>query len=559
MNKYLGITIGPIYATLSQARKTREFWLGSYFFSHVMKLILREIQQQKYGEILAQDISTLHVDEKLHGAGIYSDRCYVRLEKEFQQADYNSLAESVLSKLIVEDKKTLRTYLQIYCTVQEISDDKNYMSILNQQLDIMELQPQYYYKSIYALVSGHSNLAKLRKDHEQIILPTNIDGLIKEWYTLGFNREEDLIRYQNNNSYIWSFPSLLEITTKGLDELNPELYNAEIRPKFGKALLEEMNNLPEETTETEILNDIRKIFREDFQTAHKYVAIITADGDNVGKLISHIAETKDDELLKSVSKNIADFAKEAAQIIHRYGGKPVYIGGDDLLFFAPVISYSKEEKKNTYIFQLIETLDRKFNDIWEQWFTDNNMTVTYKTSLSYGVSITYYKFPLNEAMDLSHDLLFNHAKRKSDDEKQKNDKNRIAIQLMMHSGSFDKVILEKHSPNDSTFYLLLKLVDNFADKKSMISSVLQRLREDTNLLLSVAKDGDSFDAYFINEYDYHNMTDTRKKAFITHSFKLFNKVFEQQKENKEKALNQLCTMYRLLNFLIHKETENGDI
>jgi hypothetical protein len=152
-------------------------------------------------------------------------------------------------------------------------------------------------------------------------------------------------------------------------------------------------------------------------------------------------------------------------------------------------------------------------------------------------------------MDLSHDLLSN--------AKQKSDKNRIAVQLMTHSGSFDKVVLEKHNQEDSTFYHLLKLLEIFANRETMISSVLQRLREDTNMLLSVAKDGDRFDAYFINEYDYHNMNDPQK-AFITHSIALFNKVFEQQKENKEEALNQLCTMYRLLNFLTHKETGNDD-
>jgi hypothetical protein len=150
-------------------------------------------------------------------------------------------------------------------------------------------------------------------------------------------------------------------------------------------------------------------------------------------------------------------------------------------------------------------------------------------------------------MDLSRNLL-NHAK-------QKNDKNRIAVQLMTHSGSFDKVVLEKQN-QDSTFCHLLELLKTFADRESMISSVIQRLREDTNLLLSVAEDGDSFKPYFYNEYDYHNMNESNKKAFIAHSIELFDKVFEQQKEDKKEALNQLCTMYRLLNFLTHKGNEN---
>ncbi|MDR1582879.1 MAG: hypothetical protein LBS55_06405 [Prevotellaceae bacterium] len=576
MNKYLGITIGPIYATLSQAQKTREFWLGSYFFSHVMKLILREIQQQEYGTILAQDISTLDKDEKFHGAGIYSDRCYVRLEKEFQQKEYNALVEAILSnlsKLKVKDKDALKEYLQVYCTVQEIPEDENYMSVLNQQLDVMELQTQYYTKHTYALVSGHDNLKKLRKDGEKIILSTDIEeGLISDWYELGFNRKDDLIEYKCIKSKIYSFPSLLEITTKGLDRLNHSLYEKKIHPLFKKAFLEEIKGQPETIqksspcvqkllleeiegkpktmTDRIILKKIKNVFSKNFQTAHKYIAIVTADGDNVGKLTTHIAERKEDELLKTVSKNIMDFSKEASELIYQYGGKPVYIGGDDLVFFAPIVSNSGENqdlwfKGDADVFLLIQILDKTFNNIWNQWLSENKVTDIHP-SLSYGISITYYKFPLYEAMNLSHDLLIDYAKEAPG-------KNSIAIQLMTHSGSYDKTVLGKH-----TFGHLLKLLENFTDKESVINSVLQRLREDTNLLLSIAKDEDSFNAYFINEYDFHKIKNVEKKQFIEHSISLFNEIFEQQKEHPEEALNQLCSMYRLLNFLIHKETGNGN-
>ncbi|GHT62497.1 type III-B CRISPR-associated protein Cas10/Cmr2 [Bacteroidia bacterium] len=528
-----------------------------------MKLILREIANNKYGTILAQDISTLFEDEKLHGAGVYSDRCYIRLNKDFGQDDYKSLINSIIEQLEAKDKKALREYLQIYCTVQNISDRDNYMQILNDQLDVMELQAKYYHRNIYALASGYDNLKKLKRDTEKIILPTNVDDeLINKWYKLGFDKKDrdDLIFYKNIKNGVYSFPSLLEITTKGLERFKPNIYRDKIHPLFEKSLGEEIDGKKDKTAEdNEILKEIKKSFPDNFQTAHKYAVIVTADGDNVGKLISHVSEKNDDDLLQSLATNIADFAKEASKLIYIYGGKPVYIGGDDLVFFAPVVSHSGEHKESWFqgdghIFQLISVLDKTFNDIWKQWLTDNKITDIHP-SLSYGMSITYYKFPLNEAMKLSGDLLFEVAKKYPTEANPS--KNCIAVQLMTHSGSYDKVVFEKQDPTDSTFYHLQNLLENFGDKESTISSVLQRLRGDTELILSIANDGDTFDAYFTNEYNLHDIKDRKKEAFIRHSISLFNKIFAQQKDKPKEALNQLCSMYRLLNFLIHKETGNG--
>ncbi len=42
--KYIALTIGPIYKTLSSAKKTRELWGGSYIFSYIMKQIISEFK-----------------------------------------------------------------------------------------------------------------------------------------------------------------------------------------------------------------------------------------------------------------------------------------------------------------------------------------------------------------------------------------------------------------------------------------------------------------------------------------------------------------------------------
>jgi len=45
---YIALTIGPIYKTLSSAKKTRELWGGSYLFSYIMKQIILEFKEREF-------------------------------------------------------------------------------------------------------------------------------------------------------------------------------------------------------------------------------------------------------------------------------------------------------------------------------------------------------------------------------------------------------------------------------------------------------------------------------------------------------------------------------
>jgi CRISPR-associated protein Cmr2 len=575
MSKYLGITIGPIYDTITQARKTREVWLGSFFFSHVMKLIVKffKSKEREYGTFYAMYTDLIDSDETFHGAGIYNDRCYVKLSdgKYFMKKDYEALCNYVidefeLSNLKIENRELLEQYLRIYCTVQVIDEEKNALGVLNKHLDNMELQAKYYPNYIYALASGHEERHGTIKDKG--ILPNSVKE-IENWYALGFaqNRDsldrknrfkKDELVYYNIENGIFSFPSILEISTKGLERkyVGTDKNYGEIHLKFEQQLHQEIRKQrgedikkEEKITDESILSKIKDLYKNDFQTAHKYIAIVQADGDNVGKLITELSETKSDAL-ESFSKNLITYGIKAAELIHNYGGKPVYIGGDDLFFFAPVVSCDEHEKKKTNIFNLLKDLDKAFDEIWQIWLEKHNIEKIIP-HLSYGLSITYYKYPMNESIDLAKSLLKAAKEYPDVDEPQKNS---IAIQLMTHSGSFDRVILNKGE--ESTFDKLIKLLENFGekDRETIVASVLQRLRTDESLLLTIAKDDASVDftAYFDNEYDLDNEKDPNKREYVDASKALFFEIFAAN-NNKEEALKQLCTLYRLLNFLIHKE------
>ncbi|MFW2427635.1 type III-B CRISPR-associated protein Cas10/Cmr2, partial [Aliarcobacter butzleri] len=46
--KYIALTIGPIYKTLKNSKKTRELWGGSYIFSYIMKQIILKFEDRDF-------------------------------------------------------------------------------------------------------------------------------------------------------------------------------------------------------------------------------------------------------------------------------------------------------------------------------------------------------------------------------------------------------------------------------------------------------------------------------------------------------------------------------
>lgn len=564
MKSYLAFTLGPIYKTLQKARKTRELWISSYLFSYLMRLLLSEVDKMKIGKILLPDISYINNYKSFHGAGIYNDRCIIELYdgKLFSVDDYKTLRKKIIEifsgtfsahpTLFIDP---LTEYLQIYGVLKRLDleelkkeeDEKkrSVVFILNKIMDDMERQTVY-------------------QPTASKVVDTLFDK-ITEFYDLGFEPGElrtfkNVKKVTSNGDNIFidilSFPSVVEIATKQLRIKQPEYDNTvdESLKKGLSLLISEKKDELKDTDDTEIIEKLKKSFSTDFKTAHKYICVVNADGDSMGKCSGEIGN--DWDKLDIFSKNLSAFARKSADIIYEYGGHPVYIGGDDLFFLAPVISTVNGVDQS--IFELIKRLDVCFREIWD---TKKIEDVDVQTSISYGVSITYYKYPLAEAISLSHELL--------GDAKKAPGKNAIATQVMHHSGQYSKTVFEKKI--GGSFDEFLTLLDNFPAKDTFISSVHERIRSDRTLIETIGLDDPiDFGGYFNNEYDIANMRDHAKKDFIEYSIKIFKSVFETQtkiwlgKETdeekrkakiKEEAMSQLDTIYRLLNYLIRSDND----
>ena len=106
----------------------------------------------------------------------------------------------------------------------------------------------------------------------------------------------------------------------------------------------------EEIATTE-LNFNKKVSRKSY---HDYICIVQADGDNMGKVVTHLPENT----IYQISEKLMKFGKEVCELITDFGGLPIYAGGDDLLFIAPVCG-----NQSNSIFHLISSIDHAYRNI----------------------------------------------------------------------------------------------------------------------------------------------------------------------------------------------------
>ena len=144
---------------------------------------------------------------------------------------------------------------------------------------------------------------------------------------------------------------------------------------------------------------------------HKYVAFVSADGDNFGRCMAKLGE-------KASLFNV--FGAELAKLVEDYGGQVIYHGGDDVSFYAPVYN----EVKGLDIFGLIKQIDEALKNT-----ISNNGDVKrlgISVSMSYGVAISYEKHPMAETRQLAEELMY--------EAKAIEEKNAIVWKLRKHSG-----------------------------------------------------------------------------------------------------------------------------
>ena len=226
---------------------------------------------------------------------------------------------------------------------------------------------------------------------------------------------------------------------------------------------------------------------------HRYFCVVQADGDNVGKTVSH-KDLNDGEVL-NISSELVKFGLSATLLIEDFGGLPIYAGGDDLLFIAPVIG-----KDGSHIFKLLDSIEniafkgvqKAVGDLGLKDDAGNEI----RASLSFGVSISYYKYPLYEALESARNLLFGKAKNIQQ-------KKAIAWSFRKHSGgNFDAAFSLYDEELKKQFD---KLISETTDDE-IVSAIAHKIRKEEALVDIVLESGkqDRLNALFDNVLEYDN-------------------------------------------------------
>lgn len=507
--KYTAINIGPIIKTLGMARKPRELWAASYLFSYLMKCIIKVLPQN---DIISP---ATFADTEKNGVGLYPDRVFVKGEVKYE----------TIKPAIDEFAKKVglpESYFNVMLVSDEYDKDSAAIKNLNGLLDRMEL---------FNMADEGNSSDKVR----DFLIKDNNALLVKDAFTGGFPKE-----------------TLGEIAAVELkDEVSKDEWDL-----FKKDLKADDNKVSSDAFKNHLPKDKLKSF-------HKYICVVQADGDNVGKTVSHTQLS--DGKVKEISKALLDFGKAAKTKIVDFGGLPIYAGGDDLLFVAPVVGKSGQN-----ILELLEDLnDKSFKGVKEkvcecgllnpddydkpeeQRVSEDKKTPI-EASLSFGVSISYYKYPLYEALDSARNQLFEKAKKVDG-------KNAIALDWRKHSGGAFAFQFSKSKDDlKKAFDDMVKASEKKVEE-SVVSAVAHKIRENEGLL-KLWIDNDNYkdrNSNFFQKYLEYNPdkknkteTDLYKKATLY----LLDKLFENKGNmDSDKLTKTMYGMLRLAKFIKGEE------
>ncbi|KGN97755.1 CRISPR-associated protein Csm1 [Porphyromonas gingivicanis] len=483
---YTAITIGPIGKTLSKARSVKSFWTASYLFSWIMRELLKKLPKENF-EILSPYRAGKDVSEKISKkVGLFPDRLFA--EGELEKGKIDSIKKEIFEELAKKFKKTFQK--QKEDIEQKIATEKKKNRIADENNKRLKELDEIKSRYSTAISKGEEDICKFLESYFSIsCIMVELDsncGILKRLNSYLDTQElfnkapiqtnEDYIELfieSSKNSFLQgyseerAFPSTSEIAVSGWEQAPPKDENGELE-------YSQLTSKP------------------GFRNCYKYLVVIKADGDGFGTYIKNLKVQEDedkkvDDELTKFAKSFFEFSVEVAdELIQKTKAIPVYIGGDDLFLFAPVLEGNTEKD----VFNLIKEIDKLFIQ----------KKIGEGLSMSYGVSIFYYKSPMSEAIEIAESML-----RKAKDAT----RDAVAISIQKHSGQRIEFLLPcKHSTDKckqetGLYKKATELIRAFKEDESMLNSLIYWIEDmyETIFTDEVALYKERINAVFDNFFD----------------------------------------------------------
>lgn len=501
--KYAAINIGPIVDTISMARKPRELWAASYLFSFLMECIIKTIKEK--GKTIISPAS-VEGDEKI-GVGLYPDRIYL---EDITDEELKDVVDKAF--LAFAGTGIGQDYVNVMYVSIESEDGEGVIKKLNRLLDCMELYNR-----------------PVRDESREGVL-----GLIQS------KKDSSLFRHAFGNPE-FNIQTLGEIATYQLSKLESRAGVWENLYAGAREKEKDNGAVDLKKEEDEFYKQIKATFKEYYHSYHKYICVVQADGDNMGSIISAL---KNEEVM-TLSAALLEYGKGACRKIRDFGGLPIYAGGDDLLFLAPVVS----DKGN--IFGLLSEIDGLYKKTVDGAIDGNKIIRPEKdgeklhTSLSYGLSVSYYKYPLYEALKSARESLFDTAKNVQG-------KDAIAWCLRKHSGTGFSGSFCKNASGGKVYQAFKKLMGRSV-KEETVSAIAHKLRQNEDLLEIIRNGTDRENRMTAFYHKVMEEENPEKDSYLKDTRELLCALFgsyvetKEDKEGKTRPITKiLTTMYGML-------------
>ncbi len=532
MKKYTAITIGPIYETMQLARSTKAIWSASYMFSYIMRELLACVKAKNDLEIILpfseniegvvtfdEEKSPKDTNDEILPVGLFPD--YLLIKGEWTEEDFTECREKILEEVKEGFKEDLQS-LDKYVSVQKNDLDKRIKKYLENHIQIRRIcvkldENDNHILKLYKLCET-AELFNTTNPHAQ---ETFLSDYFEKYKTTVKEAEYNDVVRQNFKKKGRPFKSTAEIATAEFED--KQFY----KEASEDHILDKKDKTKEEIgydTQNEFYNDIKRGAGNRFKFHHKYIAIVQADGDSVGGLIKKIYEGGKSSKIEEFSKSLLAFSVKATQAILAYNGSAVYSGGDDLLFFAPVAHTDENGKTVKTILDLIEKIDKIFEKqiLKNSELSDIVNKLETKPTMSYGVHIAYYKFPLDQALENVWSLLVNKAKKEDG-------KNAIALKVTKHSGQVFETILKKNQKtiieNVERLFKETGVEDNFISNFMYKLSPLSVVIKNIGRIQGGDERNKRFGAFFENYFNENIHKQSLEDGFLSNAKELLKEIY----------------------------------
>ena len=400
-------------------------------------------------------------------------------------------------------------------------------------------------------------------------LQTGTNPFVEKDYLVRFF--EKVPGFNDSNTYnffhrkafpnIRKFPSTAEIATA---EFEGQLFYEQLRSDLN----DQTKQVEEERQQEIFYKKIRTHQKDKFRNYMKYMAVVQGDGDNFGALISSIYK-HNPNLTNDFSKTIFDFTQNAAtkvsEILHGY---PVYAGGDDILFFAPLAHTFFENDQVICIktiFDVIDEIDKIFNKTIKEGILSTVISKSENpVSMSYGVSVAYYKFPLGEIQEYAANQLFGSAK-------QAKNKNAISIKVIKHSGNgFETTFLKPQDSGTKNAYTQFKdLLKCSVESPNFLRGIVHKLLLQEHVFSAIGSNKNlsernaQFEQFFIQNFNEGVHTKKNKEGqkilieFLQQLLVFCQIIYSENEvltaDNQKENMDYLRAALQFISFIHNKE------